>query len=340
MDSVIAASPLRINHSFSMQLPQLQTIIDQTSLGEFKLCPRRYYYRIVEGWVPRQPSVHLQFGLLLHQGRETYERVRSQGADHQTALRETVRDILSCTWDKRTGKAWHSGHSEKNRFTLIQTLVWYLDAYGANDPAKTVMLRNGKPAIELTFKFVPRDFYTGDEFIAITGEPIYFAGHLDRLAILQGSTFICDLKTTGSSYLGDKFFSQFNPDNQVSFYTYAGKWSLTEPEALDETSNTPEIAGLIIDAAQIRVNFTRFERQIIPRTTPQIVEWLTDTKHWLQLMGIYAERNYWPMNDKSCSMYGGCPYRPVCSRTPGARQNWLEADYVRSTWDPSQARSI
>lgn len=320
-----------VNTSFSLQLPTLQLVVDQTSLGEFKLCPRRYYYRVVMGYVPRRPSHHLQFGLWMHEGREVYEQTKAAGADHEDALRHAIRHTMTVTWNKETGRAWDSGSREKNRLTLLQTLVWYLDSFGRDDPAKTIILKNGKPAIEMSFKFVPKDFYTGEEFTsAITGEPIHFSGHLDRVIELGGAYYIGDLKTTGATSLGDSYFSQFNPDNQVSFYTYAGKWVLQDER---------EIAGVIIDAAQIRVNFTRFERQIIPRTNPQIVEWLEDTKHWLHLMGVYAERNRWPMNDKSCHYYGGCPYRPVCSRTPGARQNWLEADYVKSQWDPAVARS-
>ena len=322
------------NLSFSAQLPSLQLVIDSTSLSEFKLCPRRYYYRVVEGWVPKAPSYHLRFGLHMHRGREDYEYLRSQGADHEEAVRTVIRNAMIDTWDKEIGRPWDSGdhRRKKTRYTLLRTLVWYLDSFGKDDPARTLILRNGKPAVELTFKFIPRDYYTEQEFTAVTGEPIYFAGHLDRLAEVQGSTYICDLKTTGSSSLGESFFSQFNPDNQVSFYTYAGKWGLHDTER-------QEVSGVIIDAAQLKVNSVFFERQIIPRTNPQIVEWLEDTKHWVNLMGIYAEAGRWPMNDKSCHYYGGCPYRAVCGRTPGARSAWLEADYIKDPWDPARARS-
>jgi CRISPR/Cas system-associated exonuclease Cas4 (RecB family) len=323
------------NTSFSLQLPTLQLVIDSTSLGTFKECPRKYYYRHVEGWVPRQTSHHLLFGSWLHEGREFYERGRAKSLDHETALKASVLHLLDATFNHVTGRAWNSGDRIKSRETLIQTLVWYLDSFGRDDSAQTIILANGKPAIELSFKFTPKDYYSEREFTShVTGEHIYFSGHLDRLAELQGSTYICDLKTTGASSLGQSYFAQFNPDNQVSFYTYAGKWGLDTPE----TPEKKEIAGVIIDAAQIRVTGTRFERQIIPRTNPQIVEWLEDTKHWIALMGIYAEANRWPMNDKACHHYGGCPYREVCSRTPGARQNWLETDYVRDVWDPAKPR--
>jgi len=319
-----------VNSSFSFQLPTLQLVIDQTSLGEFKLCPRRYWYRVVLGYVPRETSYHLTFGLLMHKAREDYEHAKAKGADHEEALRIAFRNALHATWNKETGKPWDSGDHKrkKTRLTLLRTIVWYLDTYGKDDTAKTRILKNGKPAVELSFKFIPKDFYNGREFTALTGEPIFFAGHFDRLADFQGAYYICDTKTTGMNYLGDSYFSQFSPDNQVSFYTYAGKWGLQE-----------EVTGVLIDAIQLQVTGSKFERREIPRKNPELVEWLEDTRTWINLMGIYAESDRWPMNDKSCGYMGGCPYRDLCSRSPGARKSWMEAAYVKSPWDPAVARS-
>ena len=63
----------RGNSSFSTRLPGFQLAIDSTSLGEFKLCPRRYYYSILRGLGPRGGSVHLTFGIWMHTAREKYE---------------------------------------------------------------------------------------------------------------------------------------------------------------------------------------------------------------------------------------------------------------------------
>jgi hypothetical protein len=98
------------------------------------------------------------------------------------------------------------------------------------------------------------------------------------------------------------------------------------------------VRGIICDGIQVAVNFSRFERQIIPRNAEQVQEWLEDTYHWLGLMSHSAEAGRWPMNDKACHHYGGCAYRPVCGRPASGRQKWLEADYTRQQWDPAQVR--
>lgn len=309
-----------VNTSFSTQLPTLQLAIDSTSLGEYKICPRKYYYRLICGWVPRTQSVHLQFGLYLHQARETYERSKSAGADHQTALRAAIRRALSDTWDRTTERPWWSGHPTKNRLSLIRTIVWYLDQFGLNDTLQTITLSNGQPAVELTFNF-------DSGLTACTGESFTLCGHIDRLVQFNAESYVSDIKTA-SMALGQSYFAQYSPDNQVSLYSVAGQIAFHTP-----------ISGVIIDGIQIGATFSRFERQIIPRTPHQLEEWLSDTAQWLKQMQYSAVTSYWPMNDKACHHYGGCPYRGVCSRPPYARQKWLETDYTKQIWDPSIART-
>lgn len=310
------------NGAFSDQLPGLQVVIDQTSLGLFKECPRKYQYRMIEGWTTRASNVHLTFGAVFHEACEAYERAKTEGANHQGALRAAVRHALKATWDSVLQKPWNSENKDKNRYTLIRTVVWYLDSMSARR-SRTVILTNGKPAVELTFRYQPRDPETGDELTAITGEAIDFAGHLDSMIEMEGGNFISDRKTT-SRRLGPEYFAAYTPDNQFSFYTYAGRWAFQT-----------DVMGVICDAVQVTVNYSRFEQQIIYRTEAQLREWYADTKFYIQLMGRMAEQNRWPQNDKACFL---CPYRPVCARPPAARQAWLEADYIKSTWDPSIAR--
>jgi PD-(D/E)XK nuclease superfamily len=312
------------NTSFSTEIPHLQLVIDQTSLGLFKECPRKYYYRMIEGWVTRQLSVHLSFGSWFHEACEEYEWAKVDGADHQEALRAAVRYALTVTWDKVLNKPWNSENREKNRYSLVRSVVNYLDAFGENSGFQTLILANGDPAIELTFKFTPWDSETGDELTALTGEPIYFAGHLDRIVLMEDTALISDRKTT-SRRLGPTYFNNYSPDNQFSMYTYTGKWAFQT-----------NVMGVICDAVQVLQSTTKFERQLIYRTEGQLREWYRDAKFWIGLMGRMAEQGRWPQNDKACF---NCPFRPVCARDPGARQGWLETAYTKEIWDPSRPRN-
>jgi len=298
--------------------PKLQQAWDSTSLGELKLCPRRYQLRILEGWTPRTQSVHLTFGIAFHSALEHYDHALGAGATKHEAKRAAIRQALRCTWDKDLKRPWMSTDKHKNRANLLRSVEWYLEHF-ENDPIETLMLANGKPAVELSFRFALPYETPADG-------PFLLCGHLDRIGKLGGSNYIVDRKTTKHT-LGSDYFKQYSPDNQFSTYIFAGEVAFGMP-----------IAGLIVDAAQVLVEGTRFYREPINRSKGEIAEWVEDLGHWLHVATYFAEQNHWPMNDKSCHVYGGCPYRDVCSKAPGVREQWLKAGFDRQIWDPLQTR--
>ena len=287
----------------------IQTAWDSTSLNTFKECPRKYYYRIVLGRATRERSVHLDFGIFLHYGVEQYHHHRASGEAHPKALRESLRSTLQASW------GWNPDDPYKNRQTLVRTLVWYLDAVAASDPAETVILANGKPAVELSFRFQIPD---APEFL--------YCGHMDRLATVGAQTFVFDLKSTKRP-LSTQFFDQFSPHNQMTGYTLGGKITCAAP-----------VAGVVIDAAQVGVTFARFARGLAPRPDAVLDEWLKATAYWVKLAAQYAEASFWPMNESSCDKFFGCEFRHVCAKAPRQRQAWLDADFVERLWDPLQIR--
>ena len=315
---MIASPP---NSSFSSILPTLQLGLDSTSLGAFKKCPRYYQLAIVDGWEPQDQSVHLTFGIILHEAREEYEHQRTQGTPHQEALTQVVRSALQKTWDPQRNRPWDSGHPAKNRLTLVRSIVWYLDSTAQHDPAETLILANGRPAVELSFRFA-----SGYSSPA-TGEPILLCGHMDRIASLNGDNYIVDIKTTGSG-LSQKFFDLFTPGNQVSLYSLAAQIALSIP-----------VKGLIIDGLQITPGFTKTLRGLIGRTQAQLEQWHLELRWWINSMAECAETGLWPQNEASCGYYGGCQFRRVCSRpSPSGQALELKTGFAKRVWDPLQAR--
>ena len=264
--------------------------------------------------------MHLTFGLLIHGAREQYEHARSAEQDHETSLARAVRWSLEQTWDAGLGRGWASDHPTKNRLTLVRSVVWYLDEFGAGDSMETIQLADGKPAIEVSFKF------DSGLRAAATDEQIFFCGHLDRIARFSDQLYVVDIKTTGST-ISSKFFSDFTPGNQFSMYALAGQVGLALP-----------VRGVIVDGMQIAAGFTRSLRGLVNRSNSQLNEWLAEAGWWTRQMSDCAERADWPQNDKNCHMYGGCQFRSVCSRSPGARQIELDQHFTKRVWDPTVAR--
>jgi hypothetical protein len=167
----------------------------------------------------------------------------------------------------------------------------------------------GKPMVELHFQFEIEGGYS-------------LCGYLDRVVEFQEQPFVMDRKTTTST-LGSYYFEQYEPDNQMSLYTVASQVAFHTP-----------VKGVIVDAAQIAVGFSRFVRSFIFKSPDQIDEWMKDLMVWLRQAKDYAEDNYWPQNDKSCHKYGGCPFRDICSKSPSVRERFLDTHFERRPWNP------
>lgn len=300
----------------------LQFAWDSTSLGVFKECARKYYYSMVLGYRPHGLSIHLKFGLIVHSALELYDRVkaeRGEAFDHEEAVDKVVDHVLTETWDREAERPWDSEDSYKNRHTLLRTVIWYLEAY-KDDPAQTIILANGKPAVELTFKLSLGMWVPGG------GQDYLFTGHMDRVVEYCGGQYVMDRKTSKSE-LNARYFKGYSPDNQMSAYSLASNIIYDAP-----------VQGVIIDGMHIQVGATNFARGFTLRTEAQLEEWLVETQGWIRLAEHYAEKHFYPMNDKSCHNYGGCPFREVCSKDPRVRQNFLDTNFKIERWNPLDER--
>ncbi len=314
--------------SFSKLNPSLQLAVDSTSLSAFKKCPQYYKLSILDSYTPfGDGSPHLIFGTLFHKGTEIYDHLRAEGTDHETSILSVLEEILLLAWNAETQSFWSSDIPEKTLKTLLRTLVWYFDHF-KTDHLKTLLLENGRPAVELSFTINLNDLSPDGSFVASTGEDFILCGHIDKAVEFMDSIALTDKKTTKTA-LSESWFQNFNPDNQVSCYSVAGRVILHR-----------DISGLIIDGVQVQALGNRFMRRFIPRTPGQLEEWLEDLKLTLRLMDSYAVLNYWPRNDTACSMYGGCSFRSICGSDPSVRDQLLEAFFVKRDvpWDPIRPR--
>ena len=345
------ASPQSAPSPFSPALPHFQTAWDSTSLGALKDCPRKYKLSILDKWSPKSKSHHLTFGGLYASGVERYAHLLASGLPHDAAVLGVVRWVLEasgsrphvtveteaggkvvqsvCTKCSRVNSvkgereleldggrcpkgdfvAWDSKDTVKNRYTLVRTLVWNFEDR-QHSPFKQLILANGKPAVELSFNFPAFE---------VEGETVSLCGHMDSIIELDGKPWVLDDKTTGSQ-LNANYFSRYTPENQMSLYSIAGKVVLDRP-----------VAGVLVRAAQIGVNFARFATAQVPRPPAILAEWMEDTRAWVTLAKRFAEANHWPGNDKHCTM---CDFRRVCAVSPSHRAAWLKEDFEPRVWNP------
>jgi hypothetical protein len=324
----IAKSP------FSEINSNLQLAWDSTSLGEFKTCPRKYYYRIIRGLAPLDISAHLVFGLAYHAALEAFDRALTKGSDYDAAVLIAARAALDATWDNDLDRPWVSEEKTKTRDTLLRTVIWYLDFF-KDESMKTVVFSDNRPAVEISFRF------DSGLKAKLTGENYIFCGHLDKVVSFLGRKYIVDRKTSKSE-LNDSYVAHYTPDNQVSLYAIAGGIVLDQP-----------VAGILIDAVQVQVNGSRFHRFQVDRNKQQLEEWLNDAEFWLNQAEQCAKDDYWPMQDKACGNFervkplsedsfggysGGCPYREICSTCGVTRDAVIRTGFKIEPWNPLDVR--
>ncbi len=314
---------LPINTSFSKILPNLQIAWDSVSRGAFKTCKKYYEYTIINGYTTKSENIHFTFGIGFHGGLELYDRKRAIGLTHHQSLIHAIRYIIEYTWDYSRKRPWLSDFPTKNRETLIRSIIWYLIQF-EDDPLETLILKDGKPAVELSFNYDSGLISCTDEFYLLTG-------HLDRVVTWNSKPWVIDRKTTRQTLTKntEEFFQKFSPDDQMSGYYFSGNIIFEQ-----------QIGGIIIDAAQTGATFTRFQRGFTNRNKSQLNEWYLDFSYMVKEAEFYAKENHYPMNDKACNSYGGCPFRLVCSESPEMRQELLDKFYTRRIWDPLLSREV
>ena len=287
---------------------------DNSSLQLLRTCPRKYYYAIVLGLRPARANPHLTYGLLYHSALEYNDHLIAEGVrDLRLRARLVCRRVLEISW------GWNSDHKLKNRPNLVRAVMAYVDHF-RNDAAKTLILKSGKPAVELSFRFEIDLHGPGGRY--------GLCGHLDRIAEFDGKNYILDRKTTARSWVTN-YIDSFKPSGQMQQYTAGGQIVFE-----------PKIEGALIDAVYISANLDDFGRFAVTYTKAQMEEWLDNTKYYIKTAEQYHSAEKWPMNIEACHMYEGCVFRKVCGRDPAVREHWIKADYTVDRWDPLVTREV
>lgn len=295
-------------------VPNLPRVYDNTMLKILKECGYKHLLRTITGLREKKVHPRLRFGIEYHKTLEHYEYLKAGGMSVLEA------NDAACLAAMKRMVGFTSDDNSRTTLTLVRAVTWYVTKF-ASDPMKTYIRPNGKPAVELSFR-VELPLLNPD------GNPYLYCGHMDRVVEFDNGLYVDEYKTTGSA-LNERYFNQFSPDGQVSGYKYGGEIILSEP-----------IKGVVIDACQLGVNFNRFQRRQIMRTKGQIDEWLQNTCSLIKEAERFTQENDYTMRETSCHNYGGCEFRPSCSKDPGVRRMYLKEDFEVNYWNPLENRSL
>lgn len=277
----------------------LQKVWDASSLDSYKRCPRYYQYSVIERWRFKSgEKVASHWGTGFHHGVEHFYTAKFKGLEHDACIDYAL--VALGKWLEEN----HLAETDNARTgaTLYRAVVWYADHW-KDEPFTTEIMFDGTPALESRFE------------VPIPGTDLRLSGRLDRVAQWGELPVLIDHKTTGKA-LNKYYFDMYKPNIQTTAYAWA------------HNKLFGVIPTIVIDAVQVAVTLNRFARATIDFTQAELDEFEKDMKIWVNQA---TELNdYFPKNETSCSMFGGCYYLRVCKQSPEYRQIWLESDYAQA----------
>lgn len=295
-------------------------MIDNTALSIFKECPQKYFLAIEKGYRQKSKAPPLLFGGIYHELLELYDRLKTTELPNDLVMRLLVR------------KALHLGQElaplqddKRNMVSLLRAIIWYDMAY-ATDPMKTVILPDGRPAVELSFRLnFPLQLHNWESGEM---EDVIYCGHIDKIVEYNGQILAMEHKHTVST-LGDYYYDRYTFSSQISGYVLAIRvlWGL-------------DAVGAVIDSTAIGTTFARFGRRNATRVADHLQEWVEDTSYWITQVYEAKKNAHFPRNTESCSKYSGCQFRDVCFSRPSVREAVLKADFKVDRWDPMKPRGV
>jgi hypothetical protein len=353
---------------------------DATAIRSFMECPRKFQLSMLQGW-DKIGNLDIEFGRIYHEACEMFDKLRLVGWEQEAASWEVfkrfffetqgalettylpvwrcldpaqvpqIKDPTKLTANRKRCEYAKTdqfdGHRQgeccpgcggatcddwvviapnrnKNRDTLLRTILHYCDT--ADDRVQPWRFPDGTPAVELSFR-LPLPLTSPD------GDPYLLCGNMDGMIEFAGEIVPRERKTTKNTP-GLYFFDKYAPDVQIDTYDLAA-WVLYS-DLLD-----PKPHGVMVEVTQVTPNFTKIERQIVTVPEERREEWMRDLTYWIKQAEACAKENYWPKNEASCGMNGGCPFREVCRMAPSSRKRFMPGErFVKREvlWNPLDVR--
>jgi len=288
------------NKWFMAKFDRHEPIIqDHTGMNIAKTCKRKYFYRIVLGFTPRQEKYQtvFDFGTAYHKLKEVLRRTGNIGEAIQAASRLP---ILS--------------PSPVKKFHYLTKAALMKAAHVANEQWE-------KDQEQKKIKLIP-DMIEQPLNVQLP-DGSFVGGRLDAGVEWMGQIWDEDDKTSSKDEEG--FASQKAVDDQTTRYIYM----LTKLHGDD-------IGGIIFNV--LHHNYTEknglkmwLNKVTFQRTDRQLKEWEREQIHFNKELALARESDIWVKEEHNCAW---CPFMWVCKQSNEAAQMAkLESDFKLQPWD-------
>lgn len=277
-------------------------------------CPMKEHLHYVERLRPCEIQWSLTIGTAWHRGIEEL----AKGASEDEAVRA---GLAALDWIRPANE------EEQYKLDLERARVEVMIRFAVRRfrPRKTVAVEKEflLPIVNPATRRKSRKFALGGKVDAIVEDE-------------DGELWILENKTVGTSL--EQFRGSYGLSHQLTTYVYAVSRMLERPVAgvivraiVKSRAEPKKKGGEIVEswdeykARLLEMYETESEKylseDVVLRSTEQIEQferelWLeTQERLWQEKTGIIRH------NTANCSLYGGCPFRPLCLGVEGARES-------------------
>jgi hypothetical protein len=307
-------------------------VIDSSMRTDYSSCPRKFYYRHLLGLQSLGVNIHLNAGGAYADAMEVFRKAfYGDDVSFEDAQALGVLALI-----KTYGDPDFEPSEAKQWYRMIDAFLSYLATYPpATDYVKPYM-EKGNPAVEYSFA-LPVD----DEHLAHpdTDDPLLFVGRFDMLAMMNGTMFVLDDKTT--SRLGQQWSMQWDLRSQFTGYCWGAQQfghpvggAIIRGTAILKTKITH--AEAIVYRPQFMID--RWKKRLVIDCTAMVDAYMDlfipttdETGKLLTLDDCFP-----CLGEESgaCASYSGCSYKMLCE-SPNP-ENWVEGNFEVNRWDPTR----
>ena len=284
---------------------------DNTRIGDYKTCPRKYLLRHEFDLVHEGNPLALTNGLCWHDAMDVvWTMVNARQPNDQ---------VLGAAM-KRWVETWKE---------------WGMDFPLTLEQQEKCAPRTPMIAAEMLTNYISQrgDFIRECELVAVEqpfavklysdDTPIRYIGRFDKVVIHPNHGRLLIEHKTSSLYskasgLRPDYIKSWSPNSQIDGYLHAANMIYENG-----------VNGIWIDAALVHKTVHNVFKFIpIDRQFAQLDQWLYETRDWIQRIEDEkarfgagpgeSDQNYggFPKNTGSCSMWAGCSYRDLCKFNP------------------------
>jgi hypothetical protein len=311
------------------------TYRDNTQIESFRNCSRKFFFRHMLHWDPREPALSLIMGSSWHSAMDVIWKELNEDKDQE------IKDVLVKGMAAFMANWQEEGLPSYNDFLNLDPIT-----------VEKFVPRTPMIASEMLWNYIVqrRDFIGECEILAIeqpfavpldpSNPDLWYVGRLDKVVRYRGKLLVIEHKTT-TLYKKDGYFrslwiESFSPNSQVDGYLHAARMLYG-----------PSAKRLWIDAALVHKTVHEGFMFIPVERQPELLEgWLWETHYWIDAIkqnidlyeGTPVEKTLsaFPRNTSYCDAYNkACEYRDVCQMISNpATYPMPDNLYREEKWEP------